>query len=69
MELNHFFIVLIGQASLGRNIDDQSTLLALEDGSEVDMINANNILSSNFEEAGFVSVHISCTSLGDCLKK
>ena len=57
MELNHFFVVLIGQASLGRNIDDHNTFLALEDGSEVGKINANNIFSSNFEEAGFGGSH------------
>jgi len=48
MELNHFFVVLVRQASLGRNIDDQCTLLAFEDGSEVGDVNAINIFSSDF---------------------
>ena len=31
MELNHFFVVLVCQTSLGRHIDNHDTLLALED--------------------------------------
>ena len=45
MDLRHFFVVLVREASFGRDVDDHSTLFAIEDRAQYDISSIDSLRS------------------------